>query len=118
MRSQSPSGKMKKSRTSGVQWTRDGAFCLHSHATRPAPLTPGVRRNMRVFLNVVIVGAFLGLTCCCRSSAPKNVQSTADRQAAVTPHPAPADLRSFGAPVEGTIRVEVSGYGVEQPGYY
>jgi hypothetical protein len=53
-----------------------------------------------------------------KEKAPKTVRSTADRQAAVTPQARPTKLPSFGAPAEGSIRVEVSGYGVEQPGYY
>ncbi|SPE55737.1 hypothetical protein SBV1_230017 [Verrucomicrobia bacterium] len=31
--------------TTGLEWTRDGASCLHFHALGPAPLRPNVRRK-------------------------------------------------------------------------
>ena len=31
--------------TSGLEWTRDGASCLHFSALGPAPLRPGVSRG-------------------------------------------------------------------------
>jgi len=73
---------------------------------------------MRVLLYIGTLGAALGLTCGCSSSAPKTPHSSADQPGVVITRAAAADLTTFGAPTEGSIRVKIDGYGVERPGYY
>ena len=36
-----------KALTSGLEWTRDGAACLHFNVLGPTPLRPNVRRRYR-----------------------------------------------------------------------
>src|SRR5438034_90007 len=50
---------MKERLTNGLEWARDGAFCLHSSALGPAPLRPGLdvmRPSLAILLAVVMCG--------------------------------------------------------------
>jgi hypothetical protein len=73
---------------------------------------------MRVAIYIGVFIAVLSMICGCGTDSPKNVQIATDRQVSVNAPAKQPDLPTFGAPVEGSIRVMVFGFGVKQPGYY